>query len=128
MRSSHFALKVLCNSLAKFVNYTRLKVCLNYFKRKANFRLQEKCVSNPLIVAFKMFINGDLNLRNGTIDHALLRLITNVFSSDLLTGVSNLLGGITYDEKHRVSGKTSSVLDVILEMEFVVLLKYVRST
>ncbi|VDO62766.1 unnamed protein product [Onchocerca flexuosa] len=69
-----------------------------------SFRLHEECVSNPLITAFKMFVNGDLNPKNDTIDKAILKLVANSFSSDLLINICNFLGGITFDEKHQISG------------------------
>ncbi|VDK30018.1 unnamed protein product [Gongylonema pulchrum] len=77
-------------------------------------KLQEKCVTNPLIAAFKMFINGDLKSRNRTIDRTLLMFIADALSSDFLAGVSNLLGGITYDEKHRITGAKAIMLPYAL--------------
>ncbi|CAG9532728.1 unnamed protein product [Cercopithifilaria johnstoni] len=77
-------------------------------------RLQEECVSNPLITAFKMFLNGDLNPKNDTIDQALLKLLANSFSSDLLNSFYSLLGGITFDEKHRISGAKAIMLPYAL--------------
>uniref|UniRef100_A0A915Q3X8 SSD domain-containing protein n=1 Tax=Setaria digitata TaxID=48799 RepID=A0A915Q3X8_9BILA len=77
-------------------------------------RLQEKCVSNPLIAAFKMLLNGDLSPENGTVDKTLLKLVANSFSSDLLTSVCSLLGGIIFDEKHQISGAKAMMLPYAL--------------
>uniref|UniRef100_A0A0R3RP16 MOR2-PAG1_mid domain-containing protein n=1 Tax=Elaeophora elaphi TaxID=1147741 RepID=A0A0R3RP16_9BILA len=61
-----------------------------------------------------MFVNGDLNPKNDTIDQAILKLVANSFSSDLLNSVCNLLGGITFDEKHRISGAKAIMLPYAL--------------
>lgn len=56
-----------------------------------------------------MFLNGDFSLKNDTIDQIIMKLIANSFSSDLLTSICNFLGGITFDEKHRISGPVKNL-------------------
>ncbi|VBB25800.1 unnamed protein product [Acanthocheilonema viteae] len=89
------------------------EITANILMHKSS-RLQEECVSNPLITAFKMFLSGDLIPKNDTIDQAILKLVANSFSSDLLNSVCSLLGGITFDEKHRISGAKAIMLPYAL--------------
>ncbi|EJW81878.1 hypothetical protein WUBG_07213 [Wuchereria bancrofti] len=61
-----------------------------------------------------MFLNGDLNPKNDTIDQTILKLVADSISLDLLTSVYNFLGGITFDEKHRISGAKAIMLPYAL--------------
>ncbi|KAK6100847.1 Patched family protein [Brugia pahangi] len=89
------------------------EIIANILMHKSS-RLQEECVSNPLITAFKMFLNGDLNPKNDTIDQRVLKLVADSISLDLLTSICNFLGGITFDEKHRISGAKAIMLPYAL--------------
>uniref|UniRef100_A0A1I7V8D6 SSD domain-containing protein n=1 Tax=Loa loa TaxID=7209 RepID=A0A1I7V8D6_LOALO len=89
------------------------EIIANILMRKSS-RLQEECVSNPLITAFKMFLNGDFNPKNDTIDQVILQLVANSFSSNLLNSICNFLGGITFDEKNQISGAKAIMLPYAL--------------
>ncbi|KAI6201068.1 SSD domain-containing protein [Aphelenchoides besseyi] len=97
----------------KFPMPQELSDALQPFLLSNKTNSDQVCVSNPLVELFKFVTLSDHSIFNKSLDELTLAQVADSFTLDS-TGLSHMLGGVSFDGKRRINGAKAIMLPYAL--------------